>query len=285
MSSRLTSRLARSAGNGSLMRLAPVAMFYAGAASEAIAHAADSSRTTHGAAEAVDACRYFAALLVAALRGEPKSVLLSDGYAASVGALDDPPLARRIGEIASGSDRRATSRSLRTSVYVVHTLEAAIWASQASSTFKDGALLAVNLGEDADTTGAVYGQLAGAYYGANAIPRAWRDQLFEGDSIVDLATRLHFRAMAPRADRPAGQAPDTPWYALGRVTMSHMPRDRAALLGRETLHILRAGHYVSPSGADVDISTSRDCAVANTMEYPPGRDVLAWERRSHFLIG
>jgi ADP-ribosylglycohydrolase len=75
----------------------------------------------------------------------------------------------------------------------VHTLEAALWAFHASSTFKEGALLAVNLGEDADTTGAVYGQLAGAFYGAEAIPPAWRGRLHDGDAIIDLAVRLHER--------------------------------------------------------------------------------------------
>ena len=69
-----------SAGNGSLMRLAPVPMYFAGDAAEAIDRSADSSRTTHGAEEAVDACRYFAGLLVGALNGVDKKTLLSAGY-------------------------------------------------------------------------------------------------------------------------------------------------------------------------------------------------------------
>lgn len=71
---------AMSAGNGSLMRLAPVPMFFAGDAREAIDRSADSSRTTHGAVEAVDACRYFAGLLVGALGGVDKQTLLSARY-------------------------------------------------------------------------------------------------------------------------------------------------------------------------------------------------------------
>jgi ADP-ribosylglycohydrolase len=59
----------------------------------------------------------------------------------------------------------------------VDCLEAALWAFHRSETFRDGALLAVNLGDDADTTGAVYGQLAGAYYGAQGIPSAWLTKL------------------------------------------------------------------------------------------------------------
>ena len=168
----------------------PVAMFYASTPSEAIARAAESSRTTHGAAEAVDACRYFAALLVGALSGQSKSALLSEGIQLIDRPVGDPLLAPRIRGIAAGSYKSKGPSSIRASGYVVHTLEAALWAFHQSSTFKEGALLAVNLGEDADTTGAVYGQLAGAFYGASAIPGAWRDRLHEGDAITALAVRV-----------------------------------------------------------------------------------------------
>ena len=183
----------QSAGNGSLMRLAPVAIFYAGEPSEAIRRAADSSRTTHGAAEAVDACRYLAELLVGALAGKSKSALLSDALAPVGGLRDDPPLAARIRAIAAGSYKGRQPDTIQASGYVVHTLEAALWAFHSSSTFREGALLAVNLGEDADTTGAVYGQLAGAFYGAAAIPQQWRERLYEGAAIADLAIRLYER--------------------------------------------------------------------------------------------
>jgi ADP-ribosylglycohydrolase len=58
-----------------------------------------------------------------------------------------------------------------------------------------GFALAVNLGEDADTTGAVYGQLAGGHYGMAAIPPEWRNQLYDGESIIDLTTELYDRSM------------------------------------------------------------------------------------------
>jgi ADP-ribosyl-[dinitrogen reductase] hydrolase len=186
------------AGNGSLMRLAPVPMFYVGSPSEAIVRAADSSWTTHGAAEALDACRYFAALLVGALRGEPKSVLLSDAFDPAGNTWELEPLAPRISAIAGGSYKDKNAQSIRASGYVVHTLEAALWAFHGSSTFREGALLAVNLGEDADTTGAVYGQLAGAFYGAAAIPQGWRERLYDGDAIRALAVQLHERQPALR---------------------------------------------------------------------------------------
>jgi len=73
----------------------------------------------------------------------------------------------------------------------VASLEAALWALERSETFERGALLAVNLGDDADTTGAVYGQLAGALYGESAIPAGWRKQLALRETIEAYADRLH----------------------------------------------------------------------------------------------
>jgi ADP-ribosylglycohydrolase len=78
---------------------------------------------------------------------------------------------------------------------VVESLEAALWAFHRSESFRDGALLAVNLGDDADTTGAVYGQLAGAFYGDSGIPEAWRAKLALRDRIASLADEL-FRCAA-----------------------------------------------------------------------------------------
>ena len=79
---------------------------------------------------------------------------------------------------------------IRGTGYVVESLEAALWAFAKSTSFEDGALLAVNLGDDADTTGAVYGQIAGAYYGAEAIPRSWRSKLAHLDTLENFAERL-----------------------------------------------------------------------------------------------
>ena len=77
---------------------------------------------------------------------------------------------------------------------MTRSIEAALWAFAKSTCFEDGALLAVNLGEDADTTGAVYGQLAGAYYGVDSIPLHWRAKLAQLDLLESCATRLHEKA-------------------------------------------------------------------------------------------
>jgi len=181
----------RSAGNGSLMRLAPVPLFFARNPKEAIERAGDSSRTTHGAREAVDACRYFAGLIVAALQGRPKEELLSPGFCPVLGLWKEAPLAPKIAAVAAGSFREKGPPAIRGTGYVVDCLEAALWAFHRSESFKEGALLAVNLGDDADTTGAVYGQLAGVYYGEQGIPEAWRAKLACRELIERYAKRLY----------------------------------------------------------------------------------------------
>ena len=180
-----------SAGNGSLMRLAPVPMFFVGDAREAIDRSADSSRTTHGAVEAVDACRYFAGLLVGALCGVDKETLLSEHYSPVEGLWDETPLAPKIAAIASGSFKVKHPPEIRGTGYVVDTLEAVLWAFFHTEDFREGALKVVNLGQDADTTGAIFGQIAGANYGVESIPTEWRERLTMGAEITTLADRLH----------------------------------------------------------------------------------------------
>jgi ADP-ribosylglycohydrolase len=180
----------QTAGNGSLMRLAPVPMFFAREPELAIRMAADSSRTTHGAAAAVDACRYFAGLLLGALSGVTKDELLRPQYSPVSGLLEREPLDAKVAAVAAGSFRAKSPPRIKGTGYVVDTLEAALWAFAATDDFRSGALAAVNLGDDADTTGAVYGQLAGAYYGVAAIPEEWRDRLHAGREIAALVERL-----------------------------------------------------------------------------------------------
>jgi ADP-ribosylglycohydrolase len=179
-----------SAGNGSLMRLAPVPLFFANDPEQAIFYAGESSRTTHGARECVDACRYFAGLLVGALQGRGKDELLAPLFSPVDGLWEREPLAPKIEEIVSGSFKRREPPEIKGGGYVVHSLEAALWAFHKSDDFRTGALLAVNLGDDADTTGAVYGQIAGAYYGEDGIPYEWLESLAMQDVIISLASRI-----------------------------------------------------------------------------------------------
>jgi ADP-ribosylglycohydrolase len=179
-----------SAGNGSIMRLAPVPLFFANDPEVAIAHARDSSRTTHGAPEAIDACRYMAGLIIGALQDRSKMELLAPLFTPIAGLWGREPLAPKIHDIAAGSFLRRDPPEIRGTGYVVASLEAALWAFARSTSFEAGALLAVNLGDDADTTGAVYGQIAGAFYGAEAIPERWRTKLAYLERIESFAERL-----------------------------------------------------------------------------------------------
>jgi len=185
------SREPHSAGNGSIMRLAPVPLFYAGDPEQAIMMSAESSRTTHGARTAIDACRYLGGLIVGAVQGATKEKLLSEHYSPVAGDWLGQPLCPEIDAIATGSFKHREPPEIKGSGYVVQSLEAALWAFHRSDTFEEGCLLAVNLGDDADTTGAVYGQLAGALYGAAGIPAYWREQLAMRETTLQFADRLY----------------------------------------------------------------------------------------------
>jgi ADP-ribosylglycohydrolase len=179
------------AGNGALMCLAPVPLAFAGAPERAVALAALSARTTHGAPQARDACRYLAALLVAAVHGRPREELLGGVVEVVPGLWEREPLHPEVEAVARGSFRARRPPDVRAAGYAPATLEAALWALHATDGFADAVLAAANLGGDADTAAAVCGQLAGAIHGAAGIPARWRARLVMHDEIVALADGLH----------------------------------------------------------------------------------------------
>jgi ADP-ribosyl-[dinitrogen reductase] hydrolase len=178
-------------GNGSLMRLASVVLAYGEHPKEVDEYAALSSRTTHGARAAVDACRYFAALLLAALHGaSAESVLDNSEIKTWARQSLDPAVAA----VADGSYHRKQPPEIRGSGHVIDCLEAALWAVDSADSFEAAVLAAANLGDDADTTAAVCGQLAGAIYGFEKIPLHWRELLMMGQQFVDFADALFLLA-------------------------------------------------------------------------------------------
>lgn len=187
----------RSAGNGSLMRLAPVPMRYATDPALAIHLAGESSRTTHGARTAVDACRYMGALIVGALLGGEKDQLLSDSYSPVPGYWQEYPLHPEVEEVRTGSFKRREPPEIKGTGYVVHSLEAALWAFNRGASFREAVLMSANLGDDADTTAAVCGQLAGALYGPESadnkrgIPSAWLEKLAHRELITGFAREIY----------------------------------------------------------------------------------------------
>lgn len=178
------------AGNGSLMRLAPIPLFYSNKPAEAYKYAGDSSRTTHAAIASIDACKYMCGLIMGALNGVSKEEILSERYSPISNYWNENPLTEEIDRIAKGSFKITNPPYIIGSGYVVKTLEASLWAFHNSKSFEEGCLKVINLGDDADTTGAVYGQLAGAFYGINGIPFKWKEKIYLRTLIETFADKL-----------------------------------------------------------------------------------------------
>lgn len=182
------------AGNGSLMRLAPAVLFALGDPTQVEHLAREQGRVTHGAPQCLDACALLATILHEAILGQP-----------------DPLRPRQIEAhpaiqaIAAGAYRTKTRDEIRSGGYVADTLEAALWAVHTASSFEDALTLAVNLGQDADTVGAVTGQLAGAMYGYSAIPSRWSATLAWREKICATTFQLlHLASLQPLSRMRSG---------------------------------------------------------------------------------
>eukprot|EP01063_Lacrimia_lanifica_P004042 TRINITY_DN12264_c0_g1_i3.p1 TRINITY_DN12264_c0_g1~~TRINITY_DN12264_c0_g1_i3.p1 ORF type:complete len:530 (+),score=144.88 TRINITY_DN12264_c0_g1_i3:56-1591(+) len=158
-------------GNGTLMRICPIPLAYRCApAADAVRYAKEMSLTTHGGKCAVAACQVYTLMVRAALEGASKEAILCS----AIEALPSESLPEPIREVVCGRTYATKGREdVTAGGYVVPALEAALWAFHRTATFESGALLCANLGEDTDTVAAIYGTLAGAYYGVHAIPPGW----------------------------------------------------------------------------------------------------------------
>lgn len=192
----------RFSGNGSLMRLAPVVIYFADDIERAVIHAGLSSMTTHASPIAVDACRYFAYQLVCLFDGMDRETFFSDEQMERTRAFfDDAPLHPALDPILSGEYHTLHCDQIRSSGYVIDTLKAALWSVYHTESFDSAILHAVNLGDDADTVGAVTGQLAGALYGYSAIPTPWIEGVCKNEMIIETADRLIRTAGVEKIDR------------------------------------------------------------------------------------
>ena len=172
-----------SAGNGCLMRLAPVPIRYASQPELAVRYSAEQAKTTHQAQECLAASRLFGEILVRALQGQSKDQVLA------------PPalsgkLPTKLDLIGQGGYRTKDRQAIRGTGYVVDSLEATLWCFAHTSSFRECVLMAANLGDDADTTAAQAGQIAGAFYGEGAIPAEWLAKLTMMAEIRDMADVL-----------------------------------------------------------------------------------------------
>jgi len=179
-----------SAGNGSLMRLAPVAIRFWKDRARLRDVAARQSKTTHGAPEAIDACIAFAEVLADAIEGRPRLEVLR---------ARSEPYAGAIGTVMRGQWRGKARPEIRSTGYVSHSLEAALWCVDRTTHYREAVLMAANLGEDADTTAAITGQLAGALYGASGIPESWVNQVAWAEEIKAKATNLVAKTMLDKS--------------------------------------------------------------------------------------
>lgn len=174
----------QSAGNGSIMRLAPAVLWFYPNLSKVEHYAVESSRTTHAAPECLDACRLMARILYRALQGESKQQVLFADADNFVGEANIVALAKGDYQSLSEADIHGTG-------YVIQSLEAALWCFYRSDSYKEAVLMAANLGDDADTTAAICGQIAGAYYGLEGIPQPWQNQLAMREELMAWAERLY----------------------------------------------------------------------------------------------
>lgn len=163
-----------SAGNGSLMRCIPVALYYRNP-DLMVKITEQQSKLTHYDKKATRACILYNKLVSGYLEGESKISFLKQ-------MLDYYPEYQKVLNI--------SKCNLKSSGYVVDSLMSALWCFINTDTFEDAVCEAVNLCGDADTVGAITGGLAGAYYGDEAIPVRWSEKILVKDKLIELARRI-----------------------------------------------------------------------------------------------
>jgi len=176
-------------GNGCIMRLAPVPVFYYSNCLVAMLEAVNSARVTHASPQALQCTAYFSGLIWGALNGLSKEQLLQP-YFSPCEELEFSHLHKDVDRVLNGSYKSMPEEELSPTGYVVDSLEVALWGFCNFDNFEQGLLAVVNLGGDADTTGAIYGQLAGSYYGCKGILPVYKENLADTEFINKLAGKL-----------------------------------------------------------------------------------------------
>lgn len=178
---------AGASGNGSIMRLAPVPIYFADLfpdrLEDLVGRCVESSIPTHASPQCLSACAYMGLVLAGLMAGRDRCEVLDPNWEPLGQLRKHCPLHPEVDEVVAGSFRRKRPPQIVGSGYVVRSLEAALWAFWEAADFRQAVLCAVNLGDDADTTGAVCGQFAGAYWGESGIPADWLSGLARKDMI------------------------------------------------------------------------------------------------------
>jgi ADP-ribosyl-[dinitrogen reductase] hydrolase len=167
-------------GNGSLMRIAPVPILCWNDPEKAYAYGAESSVTTHNHRNCAVICGIVASVITRCIAKQRTKADVLEMLKSMVYVADEP----RLQEILRGEFIDKLRCTISSSGFILDTLEAALWAFFSTEDFEAGAILAVNLARDADTVGAVYGTIAGAYYGFDTIPERWLKPL-QGRRYLD----------------------------------------------------------------------------------------------------
>lgn len=257
----------RASGNGSIMRLAPVPLRYLdlfpGELSKLATLAEESSYPTHRSPKCLSACRYLAVVLAALMDGREREEVLSADWSVLAELHAISPLHPAVLEVAHGSFRRKQPLEIKGSGYVVESLEAALWAFHQASSFRDAVLAAVNLGDDADTTGAVCGQLAGAYFGTDGMPPEWLARLAKRDWIEQASAKLISSHLA----RPSGFAIPDPG--------AERPFDRSYWVVRNRLLAGAYPGHQEPEQHAAQLKSLWDCGIRSVV------NLMQKEERDH----
>ncbi len=180
-----------SSGNGSLMRLAPVPLAFARNPELAIKMSGCSSKTTHQTKVCIQACEYFGGLIVGALHSESKETLLSPDYMKKYSYWNLKKIDGKLIKVIEGSFKDNNPPQIESTGYVIKSLESTLWAFYNTNSFNEGLIKVVNLGNDSDTVGAIFGQLAGAYYGEKNILQKWIASVKYSKLIRKMAEHLY----------------------------------------------------------------------------------------------
>jgi ADP-ribosyl-[dinitrogen reductase] hydrolase len=184
-----------SSGNGGIMRLAPIPVFYFKCPSRAIEYAKLSSATTHKSKECLDSAALMTYVISKCLHGAQKQQALDNTD------FENSVMSDSVKDLCRGFYKTKPREGISTSGYVIHSLEAALWALHKYDTFIDGMKELASMGEDTDTVCCIYGQMAGALYGLDAVPKQWIKKLQRKDMVMNTVKSLVDVAMKNKFDK------------------------------------------------------------------------------------
>lgn len=258
------------AANGSLMRLAPVPIRWHNNIQLASELSGVSSTTTHPADRPVDACRVYGAMIAALIQGQEFEAVVAPEF------WQWGPLHPTVEEVIHGSWAQKEPPEIRGTGYVIEALEAAMWAVARSTNFRDAVLAAANLGDDADTTAAIAGQLAGARWGVSEVPAAWREKISFSERIHAIAGQLFDHAIGESAASDPGETVNLD----GSVTGGYWAFDRFVHAYWADPGILLAGEYPGDLGEEAafqKVNLLIDMGVRTFIDLTEEDELLEYE--------